>query len=515
MKGTVAAGLEVRKMETVAAAPARKRRASGGAAGPRSRSQKRRRDGGHDGNATGHGDLISNLPDAILGTVISLLPTKDGARTQAIARRWRPLWRSSPLNLDASYDLHRDEFKRLSVVSRVLSDHPGPARCFAFRFIRLHKVRKRFAEDAAQISSWFHSPSLRNLQELDIGFDLLEYGGLEQTDKEKRCPLPPSVFCLASTLLVVSINSCDSPKQIAPSLNFPLLKQLTLWRVSISDDVFSTVLSACHVLDSLDLSGIRDVSCLRISSPTLRIIVICSLFHAKGELLIKEAPCLERLLLSCPGLGGEIIRVVRAPKLEILGLLSPCISEIEIANIVFQGLIPSSSENLICSVKVLALHFSSPDLGAVLDILRCFPCLEKLYVIWDDSTKAEVKNVRQYEPLDPIKCLESHLKVMVLTNYKGGEEDVGFAKFFVLNAEVVKEINFVVCKKIDMDKKWMTDQLSLLEVENRASQDARLKFGSSSRRYYYSLNTQDLSIADPFSNHCFVDVVDALSEAYP
>uniref|UniRef100_A0A452XY73 FBD domain-containing protein n=2 Tax=Aegilops tauschii TaxID=37682 RepID=A0A452XY73_AEGTS len=127
--------------------------------------------------------------------------------------------------------------------------------------------------------------------------------------------------------------------------------------------------------------------------------------------------------------------------------------------------------------------------------------------------KAEMKNVRQYEPLDPIKCLESHLKVLVLTNYKGGEEDVGFAKFFVLNAEVVKEINFGVCKNIDIDMKWMTDQLMLLEAENRASQDARLKFGSSSASWFGSLDTRDLSIADPFS-YCFVDRVDALSEAY-
>ena len=86
-----------------------------------------------------------------------------------------------------------------------------------------------------------------------------------------------------------------------------------------------------------------------------------------------------------------------------------------------------------------------------------------------------MENVHQYDPLDPIKCLESHLKEVVLKNYDGGEEDVAFTKFFVLNAEVVKEIKFDVNKAVYIDKKWMTDQHRLLEVEARASRDAQLK----------------------------------------
>ena len=33
------------------------------------------------------------------------------------------------------------------------------------------------------------------------------------------------------------------------------------------------------------------------------------------------------------------------------------------------------------TVKVLALHGIGPDLDAVLDLLKCFPCLERFYII--------------------------------------------------------------------------------------------------------------------------------------
>ncbi|CAM0958232.1 unnamed protein product [Alopecurus aequalis] len=463
----------------------------GGAGGGRPRKRAR------DDN--GDGDLISKLPDDILGTVISLLPTKDGARTQALSRRWRPLWRSSPLNLDAG-DLGSNQFKRFSIVSDILSDHPGPARSFSFSSIRLHKAKKRFAQDAAQIEAWFRSGGLDNLQELDIGFLILE-----QTEHfEEYYPLPSSIFRLASTLLVARISLCEFPSVIAPSVNFPLLKQLTLSFLSISDEVLHGLLSACHVLETLFLQQICNTDYLHISSPTLRSIGFGSFYELKKELVIVDAPRLERLL--CPGLDGEIIRVISAPKLEILGPLSPLISEFEIASLVFQCLIPASLSHSISTVKVLALSFEVSDLNAVIDVLRCFPCLEKLYVNWDPYLETCMKNMRRYDPLDPVKCLDN-LKLLVLMNYEGGEGDVVFAKFFLLNAKVLKDIKFLVREK--MDKKWVDDQYRLLQVETRASRDAQFEFRSGS--YLKCLNMHDLSIADPFDLY-FLKGGDIVSE---
>jgi hypothetical protein len=54
------------------------------------------------------------------------------------------------------------------------------------------------------------------------------------------------------------------------------------------------------------------------------------------ELVIEDAPSLQRLLPTYSQYGPMAIRVIWAPKLEILGFLSECISTLQLGTTVFQ-----------------------------------------------------------------------------------------------------------------------------------------------------------------------------------
>ncbi|XP_044952341.1 putative FBD-associated F-box protein At5g22720 [Hordeum vulgare subsp. vulgare] len=430
-------------------------------------------------------DLISRLPDDLLGAVISLLPTKDGARTQILSRRWRPLWRSSaaPLNLSTDHRLCADIRELVAFVRKILSDHPGPTRRLSLRHLC---PLVRFGV----IEGWLRSESLANLQELEFAYAW----------SACACyPLPPSALPFAPTLRVAKFGSCRFPEFTAetPSPKFPHLKQLTMRLVRISEDSLHSMLSSCTVLESLSLDRNSGIARLCINSPTLR----CFSFSAPWdkqdiitcqELLIQDVPCLERLLLHDSRNGPATIRIIRAPKMEILGLLSQGTPTFHPGTTLLQKMIHVSLTTKMHKMKILVLDTIGPNLDAVVDLLNCFPYLEKLYVILHPHE--DMYYVRKYVPLDPVECLELRLKKVVLRNYDGNQRPViNFAKFFVLNAKVLKEMEIGVVNSCN--NKWMCFQRKRLRVEHRASRDAQIELKRDTKK---SFKCHGFSKADPF-----------------
>uniref|UniRef100_K3ZU15 F-box domain-containing protein n=1 Tax=Setaria italica TaxID=4555 RepID=K3ZU15_SETIT len=241
--------------------------------------------GGGVGEDGGDPDLIGRLPDEVLGSIITLLPTTDGARTQILSRRWRPLWRAAPLNLEADFgSLTLLESERVaSQLCKLLSAHEAPVRRFSL------KCNGRYGL-SQPIAPLLQSHRLQDIQEFELYV---------------RGDLPPSLLSLSPAALRV-LHICsrpESPLWTTSTLSFPSLRELTLVDVDVSESALHGVLSRCPVLETLLLDNIR-ARRVRINSLTLRSVGVSDCgypWEARlEELMIVDAPLLERLIPRVP-----------------------------------------------------------------------------------------------------------------------------------------------------------------------------------------------------------------------
>ena len=103
-------------------------------------------------------DRISDLPDAILGEIISLLPTKDCCRTQVLSTRWRPLWRTTTLNLHCRQISVLLEFDLIRAI--VSSHQQGPVQCLCIPTSYLLSI-------PGKVDAWLTSPEFENSSSLN------------------------------------------------------------------------------------------------------------------------------------------------------------------------------------------------------------------------------------------------------------------------------------------------------------------------------------------------------------
>ena len=106
-----------------------------------------------------------------------------------------------------------------------------------------------------------------------------------------------------------------------------------------------------------------------------------------------------------------------------------------------------------------------------------------------------------YDRPHPMECLQTHLKEVVLKYFNGYEQQIDFARFFVLNAKVLNKIEFHV-REDHYNNEFVARQHTLLQAKDSASPDAQFEFRKTcgSIDYHVSKHIHDMSVADPFAD---------------
>ncbi|KAE9454458.1 hypothetical protein C3L33_13617, partial [Rhododendron williamsianum] len=231
-------------------------------------------------------DIISHLPGYVLDKILMCLPIQDAVRTSLLSREWRYAWMKLPqLVFDEMFyrDLNKTmHAKLLMIIYKVMFLHRGPIIKFALSLPGL--------ESCSEIDQWILYVSNNDIQD----FTLHIWEG-------ELYKLPSSLYT-CSLLKHLSLFFCMF-KPPPGFEGFTRLLSLTLDEVVIADDVLSSLISSCPLLEQLTLS--TSLNSLEVIGPNLK--SVCCFSHIRS-ICFTNTSHLANVSLCLKGEkdGGEI-----------------------------------------------------------------------------------------------------------------------------------------------------------------------------------------------------------------
>ncbi|TKW25725.1 hypothetical protein SEVIR_3G136900v4 [Setaria viridis] len=377
-------------------------------------------------------DRISRLPDTLLADIIHRLPTKDAGRTAALSTHWRRVWAGTPLLVDDAHLLGAGGTSDVPVVralSRCVAAHPGPV-----RGVRVTRV-----------SFYAHEYALRrlvaDLADKDVQ-DLILFNRPWPLDM----PLPDDILrCASLDRLYLGVWHFPKTAAAHPPA-FPDLRELGLFHSLVPNQELEALLAHCPKLEVLSLvMSYNDPSRLRLASDSLKIAV--DWMSSFNEVVVEDAPSLERLLFESIG-NRRPVKIVDAPRLEVLGALDLDLHTLEIGGTVIKAGINVSASNMVPSLKILAVKVQfacNREAKMLPTLLKCFPRLETLHIMPVPSDSPDsVHDLRFWEHRGPCECLESHLETVIVHGVSLSEgHGVGFIRYIMRDGKALKTVAFV------------------------------------------------------------------------
>ncbi|KAJ3684874.1 hypothetical protein LUZ61_014038 [Rhynchospora tenuis] len=412
-------------------------------------------------------DFISALPDELVSSILSLVPIKDAARTSVLSSHWRHLWKEAPLCLnDASIEPDKltPVFNNLEwsckAVSKIILDCHGPIdtlRLSHFTQSKLYPALDLIVESAT---------TQRGLRELTLLADI---------NFENHYVLPWSLLC-CNSLSQLSLRGCKFPSPLfLPASMFPNLKVLRVTHVELSNDTLQVLLSKCLSLETLHFISFAGLHCISISSPSLRNLVWHTSFALNG-LIIKDVPNLESLMFNEHATMHCKVKVLNAPKLQLLGPLCMNFRALQLGRTFFDCQKESYrwKSELSC-VKVTASACQMKRLSSVKTLaIKMEPSYDRRK---DDGSLSGSRNYSDLGTWDKQGSLSflDHLKTVSVKGFYDDRNDVELVKYLVFHGNKLRKIT-LLCSKKKFSKKFVKNIRRQICIEDRASSDLQLVF---------------------------------------
>ncbi|TMW88003.1 hypothetical protein EJD97_019137 [Solanum chilense] len=410
-------------------------------------------------------DLLSDLPQSIIESILVKVPLVDAVRTSILSRKWRYKWAAitelvfNDTCLTSGHDKSIISCNLVNFITRCLFLHDGPIHKF--------ELNTSYSPASPDLDQWLLFLSRKDIKELIIDI------GEDDWFRAPSCVF----FCRKLTHLVLVRCELNPPPNFK---GFLCLKHLSLQQVIIPPHDIEVLISSCPLLESLTLSYFDSLE-LTIRAPNLKYLNLEGEFK---DIRLENTPQLIGISVAmymtddiaehfeqCSGCNFD----------KFLGGV-PCLERL-IGHIYFtkylsigneQGNFPVTYHNL----KFIELYqVSFEDMKELLVVLRLIvssPNLEELQISSSSiTTTTDIYDLEFWERDWPADCIFGKLKIVHMTDFSGLPHEIAFIKFLLGHSPVLEQM--IVAPTIYVTDKVVKMLIDLLTFR-RASPQATVKF---------------------------------------
>ncbi|KAJ4833844.1 hypothetical protein Tsubulata_015575 [Turnera subulata] len=412
-------------------------------------------------------DLISDLPQSIIESILMRLPIRDAVRTSILSTKWRYRWTTlTHLVFDDKsvkvYNNDRAPFESYLVkfITRALFLHQGPIHKFQLSTSNL--------QCCPDIDQWILFLSRCDIKEL-----VLELG------EGEWFRVPSCLFrCKRLTRLELSRCEFDPPPTFK---GFSCLKSLSLHQVLVAPETIENLISSCPLLESLSLSYFDSLA-LTICAPNLKYLCLEGEF---ADIYLENTPLLVAMSVAMymtDDIAEHFEQSSNCNFLNFLGsvpLLERLVGHIYFTKYLSLGEDPGRDQITYNHLKIIELYqVSFEDMKEILVVLRLItnsPNLMELRISGSSNTLAaiEAQDVDFWSEDCPKDCTFKQLTFVKMTDMSGVPHEMQFIKFLLANSPVLKTLSIIPCAYV-MDGRL--NMLIQLNKFRRASSDVEVLF---------------------------------------